>query len=321
MEAILESKTPRRLRITPTAKHYLQLDAGAGWIGLLLPWDSDHTVPVSALREIELSRRTIDGESFVAIGTHTTALFHECYAFLLTLSQAVESGARTPFEALKSELSSWATLLTAAARLTREHEIGLVGELWALHRLVGILGPKAVAAWVAIDPESHDFRFAGVDLEVKTTIANERIHSVSNLSQMVPLTDHSLYFLSIQIAPCGPESGLTLPEMIEELRTHVRHEPQALHDFDRALANRGYRDGDGPQYQTRFKLRGPAALVPVDGMFPAITRADIAGLLGSAKAARVSDLRYRVSLQDLGSLDGSKEFYNVLPRSPLGGFL
>jgi hypothetical protein len=205
--------------------------------------------------------------------------------------------------------------------MTREEEIGLLGELWTLHRLFAVSGSKAVESWVAVDPESHDFRFGTTDLEVKTTVSNERLHTINNPSQVLPLEGHTLYLLSIQLAPSGVGNGHTLPEAIELLTRSLENDPASMEIFHRGLERRGYRGSDTPQYRTRFKLRNKCALIPIDTFFPAITKDDIVDLLGPDRAIRISRFQYSVKLDGLGELDGSMDFLAVIPSAQSGDLL
>jgi Putative PD-(D/E)XK family member, (DUF4420) len=320
VQGSLRSGAPKRFRLSRKTEVFLQVDASSGWLGLLLPWEEMETWPTSPLREIEFDKRTVDGGSFLAVGTHSEPLFHECFSFLLTLAAAIEKGAR-PLDALMLELEAWKTLLQAPIRMTREEEIGMIGELWTLHRLIGSVGPSVVEAWVAIDPESHDFRVGTVDIEVKTTVGNERHHTINDPAQVTPLDDHSLYILSIQIAPAGTGSGRTLPEAVTVIAESFGQNSSLRQVFNQGLERRGYREQDASHYQTRFKLRSKPALVPVDADFPAITRVDLAGLLGRERAIRVGRLQYAVKLDGLGVMDSSAQFLSILPADQAGDFL
>lgn len=320
VRSALDAGAPKRYGIAPESQLFLQIDPAIGWLGLLVPWEESDKLPVSPLREIKIASRSVDGDLFLSVGTDSQELFQQCYSFLLTVADAIDSGEPAAL-ALAQELTAWEALLRPAARLTREDEIGLIGELWTLHRLTSFVGLNAVEGWVAIDPESHDFRFGNVDLEVKTTVSNERLHFINSLSQVVPLDGHALYILSIQIAPAGVGNGLTLPEAILALQSTFKPEPNLQTLFNHAIERRGYASSDSAQYPTRFRLRGGASLIPVDGSFPAITPAAINKLLGPDRASRTDRFQYMAKLDGLGFLDGSPQFVSVLPMGNSGNLL
>jgi Putative PD-(D/E)XK family member, (DUF4420) len=316
----LEAGAPKRYGIAPKSRLFLQVDPSARWLGLLVPWRETDQMPVSPLREIKIASRTIDDDLFLSVGTDSRELFQQCYSFLLTVADAIDGGQPAAL-ALAQELKSWEALLKPAARLTKEDEIGLFGELWTLHRLISFLGSNAIEGWVAIDTESHDFRFGNVDLEVKTTVSNERLHFIHSLAQVVPLDGHALYLLSIQIAPAGIGNGLTLPEAILVLHSRFNHDPNLQSLFNRVIETRGYRQSDAAQYPTRFRLRRGAALIPVDASFPAVTPAAITRLLGPDRASRTDRFQYMVKLDGLGFGDGSPEFVSIIPVGESGNLL
>lgn len=320
VRSALESGAPKRYPVAPKSRIFLQIDPVVGWLGLLLPWKQDDEIPISPLREIKISTRSIDNEFFLTVGTGSRDLFQQGYSFLLTVADAIDSG-QPAFIALTEELKAWDALLRPAGRLTKEDEIGLFGELWALHRLIGFLGPEAVEGWVAIDPESHDFRFQSVDLEVKTTVSQERLHFINSLAQVVPLEGHELYVLSIQIAPAGIGGGLTLPEAILAVRSTFNHDSNLQSLFSLAIENRGYRESEAAQYPTRFRLREKAALIPVDQAFPAVTPAAITKLLGPDRASRTARFQYMAKLDGLGFFDGSPEFLSIIPLGNSGNLI
>jgi hypothetical protein len=73
-----------------------------------------------------------------------------------------------------------------------------------------------------------------------------------------------------------------------------------------------------PYYTERLKLRAPIAPVPVSEKLPRITDDDVAKL-PRPDMSRVSDVRFRLDLEGLGSLDGSQEFLTILPNGEVDG--
>jgi hypothetical protein len=316
--ASLSAQQPRRFPVPGHPHLYVHVEPGINRLSLLVPWKPATVVPVSPLREISFSRRSIDGETFLAAGTSTSSLQQECYSFLLTVADAIQLKAMSPEAALVQQLQAWGALLQPASRLSKEEEIGLIGELWVLHRLVSATGPSAVLAWVAAEPESHDFRFGSYDLEVKTTTARERRHTINDPSQVTPLPGHDLWFASLQIAPSGRDSGRTLPESIERLMELLSGDGAAQARFQAVVTARGYLNSDAPHYPTRFGLRTAVQLIPVAASFPALTRDVLESALGRERAGRVPGLSYMVRLDGLGFEDGTDSFFALLPPSSAG---
>ena len=315
ISAALMAQEPRRFPLHGHPDLYLHMEPGTKRLSLMVPWDSTAEPPVSPLRELSFAQRTIDGESLLAVGMNTPSLHHECYSFLLTVADTIQLEGVAPEAALARELEAWEALLRPAPRVSKEEETGLIGELWVLHRMIGSMGASAVSAWVAGEPESHDFRFCHHDLEVKTTTARERRHIVNDPSQVTPLPGHDLWFASLQVAPAGLGGGRTLPESIAKVMKLLAAEGTAQSRFQSILSNRGYRTSDAPQYTTRFELRTKPQLVPVGQGFPALTRTLLEEALGVERAGRVPSLTYVVRLDGLGYGDGTEPFLALLPSS------
>ena len=261
--AALVAPEPRRFRLQGHPDLYLQVEPGTKRLSLMVPsWDSTTEPPVSPLRELSFAHCTIDGESLLAVGMNTPSLHQECYSFLLTVADTIQLEGVAPEAALIQEMEAWEALLRPAPRVSKEEEIGLIGELWVLHRMIGTMGPSAVSAWVAGAPESHDFRSDHHDLEVKTTTARERRHIVNDPSQVTPLPGApSSRFASLQLAPAGLGSGRTLPESIAMVTVLLAADGTAQSRFKSIIDSRGYRTSDAPHYTTRFEQRTKPQLV------------------------------------------------------------
>ena len=165
-------------------------------------------------------------------------------------------------------LASLRHLLVAGARLTRDQQVGLLGELLTLVSAVAWTGEAtAVRAWRGQAHEEHDFGFPDIDVEVKTTTSETRRHLISGVGQLTPQA-LSPVPLSIQLTAAGAQPGLTLPLLVERAR-QVNAASLAL--IDRALGAAGYKDEDAASYQAAWVLRSAPRFFIVDDRFPAIT--------------------------------------------------
>ncbi|NWD74438.1 PD-(D/E)XK motif protein [Pseudomonas gingeri] len=140
--------------------------------------------------------------------------------------------------------------------LSPEAELGLVGELCLLRYLLeeGVLLFSAVRGWKGPLDGLYDFRLGTGAIEVKSTMATEgfpvRIASLDQLddSQCPPLFLAALRFgLN--------DSGLSLPETVEDMRRRLELDPAATRLFELALHSVGYLDMQAENYSRRFSLR------------------------------------------------------------------
>jgi hypothetical protein len=76
----------------------------------------------------------------------------------------------------------------------------------------------------------------------------------------------------------------------------------------------GYRDTDARHYEERLAFRAAPALVAINETCPRITTDVLAEAMSSAAASRIVEVHYRVNLEGLGKLEGSKAFHSVIPR-------
>ncbi len=136
----------------------------------------------------------ISGSRHVQLEVKDPDLFTDAYPVLCAVADRVQLDGQTIGTAISSTLRQLGHLLRAEDALSREAETGLVGELALLTGMIGVYGPAdAVKTWRGGHGEEHDFGLPGVDLEVKTTISERRVHWVSSLTQLVPTGDRPLF--------------------------------------------------------------------------------------------------------------------------------
>ncbi|MEH6671561.1 PD-(D/E)XK motif protein [Halopseudomonas sp.] len=155
--------------------------------------------------------------------------------------------------------------------LSPEAELGLVGELFFLELLHGE-GPMLntiIEAWKGPFHGLHDFELGYGAIEVKATLAKEgfpiRIMSLDQLddSQHAPL-----YLIGMRFSVSG--TGLTLPALVDRLRSSYISDTSALQIFEDALLAAGYLDLHENLYTRSFSLK-ETRLYLVDSEFPRLT--------------------------------------------------
>lgn len=167
----------------------------------------------------------------------------------------------TPDEAVQAwlaRLSLWQKLLARASQgLSPVRQRGLFAELWFLHSKLGaVVGlDDAVAAWQSTPNRSHDFQLRGGSIEVKSTIASQPQEVIINGERQLDETGTaSLHLLHVSL-DVHRESGTSLPDMVESLRTAVADRQCAPMLQDRLLEY-GYLDMHEPKYRhTGYTVR------------------------------------------------------------------
>ena len=193
----------------------------------------------------------------------------DVYAVLCGILDRIQLEHQQFGDAVIGVLASLRHMLVAGERLTRDQQVGLIGELLTLVSAVAWTGETtAVSAWRGQAREEHDFGFSEVDVEVKTTTSESRRHLISGVGQLMPTGGRPLYLLSIQLTAAGAQPGLTLPLLVEQAR-QVNAISLAL--IDRALGAAGYKDEDAASYSAAWVPRTEPRFFIVDDAFPAIT--------------------------------------------------
>lgn len=239
-------------------------------------------------------------------------LHRHFYHFSIAAAERILVDKIPTVEAVLLELRCFAELLEEKLLLSIERQLGLLGELIVLDRMVGKNGLAAIDAWIGPLREPHDFRIDQCEYEVKTTARAQRIHTIHGTEQMVPSSGCSLFLVSVLLGPAGKSDAWSLIDIVQRLSAAFASESGRLAQFTAGLEHYGYRDADGNQYKRRFALRRPLAVVPVDDRFPAITRPTVQAALGEERSSRIDGLQYDVNLEGLEVEDGKPSFPAIL---------
>lgn len=254
---------------------------------------------VHDLKSITSRRVQTDSQSWNAVGATWVHSPFEAYLFVCDIIDRVQLMDETLATATDVVLQGMGALIRRQSCLSREAEIGLMGELLVLNRLIDSSTPsKALEAWLGPESEEHDFTLEAVDLEVKTTSSEERAHWITSAAQLTPARNRPLTLVSIQITPKMGEGSISLPKLVRLLEQ--RCDPHGQHLLDK-LESLGYVDSDSDLYTTEWALRTSVACFTVDDTFPKITSGELSTLgLGPE---RITALRYRVSLTSVQASD------------------
>lgn len=281
-------------------------------IWLEVPAGTPAPLEVSKLAFITAHTFSREGRELLEIATATPSLHRQFYHFAIAVAERVTVEKRPAPEAVSLELQCFADLLEEKPLLGIERQLGLLGELMFLERLVAKGGLVALDSWVGPMGEPHDFRIEGREFEVKTTVSPRRIHTIHGTEQLVPSKGCSLYLISILLGPPGASDGFSLSDTVARLSEQFAAVPSRLNQFTAGLAAAGFRDADSPQYTRQFAMRRPLGLACVDDTFPAITRPTIQSALGPL-APRIESLQYEVDIEGLEYEEGTMDFEGMLP--------
>ncbi|WP_062529101.1 PD-(D/E)XK motif protein [Demequina rhizosphaerae] len=240
------------------------------------------------------------------IGDDAAALFqlavdvdgaaYEGYSLLMSVVDQLEDGA-TFRSAVDIALATYRDLLSRARGLSDEQQTGLFGELGVLLHLMDSVGEEpALRAWLGPENEEHDFVLEDVDLEVKTTLGERRVHVIGSASQLSATGERPLYLVSLQVTKAGDAAGgETLPERVARVRQRLG---RATHLIEEHLRRLGWDDDRALSlYRRRYLQRTQPRAYLVDEDFPAIDHHDIASVVSQPEL--VLAVSYRIDLTSL----------------------
>lgn len=223
----------------------------------------------------------------------------EAYPVLCTILDRIQLHGESFKGAVEAVLAGLGDILAGRGGLSHEKQVGLFGELLVLLSLAQHLTPHdAVSAWRGPDREEHDFGLFDSDVEVKTTMSEQRSHWISGLTQLMPTPGRDLHLLSLQITAAGQGPGTSLAQFVEMART-LPGIPTGV--LDSSLASSGYYARHADLYQSRWTLRTIPTFHLIDDDFPALTPGRISSSVPSPR--RITDVRYRVDLDGLPTFD------------------
>jgi len=287
-------------------------DGVRGVIGLWLEVASD-AIPDDVLRlsAVRAHVRTRIGLSVLELSVSSEALYRPFYYFAVAVAERVEREGVQPITAVMVELQCIGEMLEVKAVLSTQRQVGLLGELLVVERLLSKRGPGALSEWIGPLREPHDFRIGAQELEVKTTTRSRRIHVIDGTEQLVASSGCALFLVSILLGPPG-NASVSLSFQVQKVAEMLGSAPVQRNLFGALLERCGYSDADSKHYARPFSLRRPMAIIRVDSTFPAIARPMIQAALG-ASATRIESLQYEVNVEGIELEEGHPEFSVTIP--------
>jgi hypothetical protein len=182
-----------------------------------------------------------------------------------------------------------------AVPLSAENEVGLVGELTVLEKMldIGMAPETAIKAWSGPLDGLRDFELGFGAIEVKTTVASAGlVAKITSLEQLDDTNCKPIFLGAVKYALT--ESGQTLPEKLSAIRAQLESDPITLSEFEDRVLAAGYMPAHAPQYHRRFSLRD-IAILEIGENFPRLMHGNVTPGVISA--------RYEINLEPLLSQD------------------
>ena len=221
-------------------------------------WEMPHVKGLSVIRQPASGDRVQ-----VAIVAAQASFWEPFVALSDDLLERV-AGAASVVAALaviRGRLAMWAHFFDRAptGRLEWSERLGLIGELYALDRyLLRAAGEAAIAGWQGPERGPHDFILGSRAIEVKCTCAQQPVRlAISSARQLDSEGFAALYLFGVWLVE-GPAGMVSLPNLVEALRSRVSHEfASVIGRFEDLLIQAGYLDAHREFYgRERFNVKG-----------------------------------------------------------------
>ncbi|MCF3184041.1 PD-(D/E)XK motif protein [Streptomyces polychromogenes] len=302
VEHYLGEKQATSYRLSPpTAPRAVWYEIGHGGqsISLQVELDQHQRPPRSSLPAVSIDQVWRDGSRMARIHTTHVALMRDFHDLLIAVADRIVTGERDLDEAFEETVRAWGELLNRPRGLGMERRIGLHGELAVLRAVARTHGwASAIDAWTGPKAEQHDFGLPTSDLEVKTTTAEERRHTIHGIRQLTETEGRPLWFASLQLTR-GGLGGRSLGESVGTVLRDVRAAGRiASMRLEHALNSAGWSEGDPDD--ERWSLRTEPLLVPADRL-PRLTES----MIPTAVRTLISSIDYRIHVDHLSTEPGS----------------
>jgi hypothetical protein len=196
-------------------------------------------------------------------------------------------------------------LLEQDTVLSREKQLGLIGELTFLQALASLSKfgwDRALDAWHQTADAEHDFALETCDVEVKSTSKEARQHVIGSLNQLLESPPRDLYLVSYQFsaAPQHVNGSISLRDKVSQIEEALASNGELTKRLTSRLAQAGWRTDHSSHYAARFLERAAPLLIKVDGSFPRIVPATL-NQISPDKLARISSVIYSVDVSGMGT--------------------
>lgn len=261
------------------------------------PWPVASDVPnLDTYRHLGIQVGTDSSSDWVEFSVTGRGVLREAYPVLVAVADYVQLEGNGMGVAIGRAIASHLEVLSVLGRLSENQELGLHGELLILEHLIRVIGEHdAVRSWRGPTREEHDFMLVAGDLEVKTTLTEERSHRISSLTQLEPSSDTELWLVSVQLTTSG-SGGTTLSDLVARIMERFADFGNRMLYFER-LSSVGWDPNLAHLYTTRFSSRGKILTFKITPEFPSITTSRLHA--SGFPVERFSDVTYMLNTSGL----------------------
>jgi len=201
------------------------------------------------------------------------------------------------FQLFLGRIRAWQNFMDSNSdgKLSTEAEVGLFGELIILKKIIDSHLPPlaAVESWHGPLRGLQDFLLGTGGIEVKTSVAQGTFPAkINSLEQLDNSLIQPLYLAGVRLSQIP--SGVTLPELANEVRISLTADGNAQGLFDSRLIQAGLLDAFTDHYTRRFKYIDTVTFLIADD-FPRLVRGNI--------SLEIRDVKYEIVLEMIKKAD------------------
>lgn len=197
------------------------------------------------------------------------------------------------YQNFANRMEHWRDFLkySKSRSLTYEEEIGLIGELVILEKLLTANSSiEVLSSWKGPLGKSHDFIKPGISFEIKTSPLKKK--ALVSISSEFQLDGLNLYLGHVIIDDSlNVSSSRSLPEIIDNLLTLIPDEGVSL--FKGLILSAGYKEDEREKYKNRKYSLSSITFYDVTESFPKITPSSV--------NPQLSEIRYKLSIGGLAT--------------------
>lgn len=238
-----------------------QIEAGECVAALRADGGFQVLVPLAAAESIASSKgdariavvaEEIDSIRYVGVTCMEPSLNDVFLVFAADLLEQLSSSGKVSTEVVR-HVERWRSLFAKAeesAVLPLPQQLGLLGELMILERIVQHDPARRTDVWSGPSKHRHDFRMPGCAIEAKATLAANGMRAkINGQRQLEPEPDGELFVSFMRFEPAY--DGRSIPDQIDRIRS-LNVEGSEL---DKKLLQAGYREKFRGVYDnSRFTL-------------------------------------------------------------------
>jgi hypothetical protein len=195
-----------------------------------------------------------------------------------TLREAERDNSERTLQAFLTRIRAWQDFMRRNndGVLSPDSESGLFAELAFLKELVaaGLSAAVAVDAWQGPMNGLQDFTLGTGAIEVKSTLSDSGFPAIiTSLEQLDDSLTRPLFLAGLRLVQTN--TGRTLPDIIQELRSVITEGDSSLSTFTMRLLSAGYFEQVSDRYTRRFSI-ADARLLTISNSFPRLTCGNVA---------------------------------------------